>query len=155
MQHLQIEPNHWSITLREERLPRQIEIALTPDERRLRAALAPEGCYLVAAASGTGAIPTTIYGYLVMRPEPLDGIGTITDLIVARAVRRSGIGARLLNVARRWAKEHELTRLMIPVATKNASGVRFCQAVGFTFCGFNDRHYPNQDIAVFFTQSVR
>ncbi|MDZ4763859.1 MAG: GNAT family N-acetyltransferase [Chloroflexota bacterium] len=155
MKIYQPETNQWEITLREERLPRKIEIAFTANERRLRAALSADQCFLIAASSTTDALPSMLFGYLTLRPEPLEGVGMITDIVVARPYRRSGIGARLLNVARRWAKEHDLTRLMLPVQTKNAPGVRFCQASGFSFCGFNDRHYPNQDIAVFFTQSVR
>jgi GNAT superfamily N-acetyltransferase len=153
MQMLQPEPNLWQISLQVERLPRKIDLVIEPNEARLRAALPPDRCFLVAARRlPDGSEPL---GYLVMRPDTLDGIAMITDLIVSRPFRRAGIGSRLLNVARRWAREAGIHRLMIATPTKNYPGIRFCQESGLTFCGFNDRYYPNQDIAVFFSQTVR
>jgi ribosomal protein S18 acetylase RimI-like enzyme len=74
---------------------------------------------------------------------------------VSRPYRRRQIALRLTKAAATWAREHDLSRLMIETQTKNFPGIRFCEAAGFTFCGFNDRYFPNRDIAVFFCQSVR
>lgn len=153
MQMTQPEPNQWQIRLQEERLPRKIDLVMEANEARLRAALPEDRCFLVAAHRS--AETAELLGYLVMRPETADGVAMITDLIVSRPFRRAGIGSRLLNVARRWAREAGIQRLMIPTPTKNYPGVRFCQESGLVFCGFNDRYYPNQDIAVFFSQTVR
>jgi GNAT superfamily N-acetyltransferase len=153
MQMMQPEPNRWQIRLQEERLPRKIDLVIEPNEARLRAALPEDRCFLVAAHRSTET--AEVLGYLVMRPETADGAAMITDLVVSRPFRRAGIGSRLLNVARRWARESGIHRLMIPTPTKNYPGVRFCQESGLVFCGFNDRYYPNQDIAVFFSQTVR
>jgi GNAT superfamily N-acetyltransferase len=147
--------NRWEMTLREERLPRKIEVQLEPNEKRLRAALPAGSCFLAAVSGGVGDLPPELFGYLAMHADTADGVGIMTDIVVSRPYRRSGVGARLVNVARRWAKEYGLGRLTIPTQTKNYPGVRFCQALGFTFCGFNDRYYANQDIAIFFSQSVR
>jgi GNAT superfamily N-acetyltransferase len=153
MQMVQPELNRWQISLQEERLPRKIDLLTEPNEARLRAALPADRCFLVAAHRSPE--KAELLGYLVMRPETADGVAMITDLIVSRPFRRAGIGSRLLNVARRWAREAGIHRLMIATPTKNYPGIRFCQESGLTFCGFNDRYYPNQDIAVFFTQTVR
>jgi GNAT superfamily N-acetyltransferase len=85
----------------------------------------------------------------------LKKLGLIHDLLVTRAARRKQIGLRLIGAARTWAKEHNLYRLMLETQTKNIPSVEFCQAAGFVFSGFNDRYFPNQDVALFFSLSLR
>jgi GNAT superfamily N-acetyltransferase len=140
----------WQMTFKTEHLPRTMEVAYPVDERRLRLALPEEHCFLVALNRDT----QEVIGYLTMRGDPTHRIALVHDLVVSRPFRRNGIGSRLLNVARRWAKERRLTLLSIELQTKNFPGITFCQQMGFTFCGFNDRYFQNQDIAVFFSQSL-
>jgi GNAT superfamily N-acetyltransferase len=94
-------------------------------------------------------------GYLGMYNDSVRQFGLIHDLMVSLPFRRRGIGSRLVHVARQWAREHGLARLLIETQTKNYPGIAFCQQQGFTFCGFNDRYFANQDIAVFFSLSLR
>ncbi len=143
--------DEWEITLRLERLPRVIEVTYSPDENRLRATLPPHHCFIVAVSRDQ----TEIFGYLTMHNDIIRHIGQIEDIVVARALRRHDIGKRLVNAARQWAKEHQITRLTLHTQTKNVPAITFCQRIGFQFCGFNDRYFPNQDIAVFFSQSIR
>lgn len=140
------------IDFKTERLPRTLEAVYPANEDRLRAVLAPEQCFLVATLREDEA---EVLGYLAMRSDPLYRIGQIHDVVVSRQYRHRQIATRLTKIARRWAKEHHLTRLMIETQTTNYPGIRFCEAAGFTFCGFNDRYFPNRDIAVFFSQSIR
>ncbi len=140
------------IDFKAERLPRALDVAAMVDENRLRASLTPDQCFLVAT---TRDADPEIIGYLVMRSDPLYRIGLIQELVVSRPYRRKQIAARLVKVAARWARERDLTSLMIETQTKNYPGILFCEAVGFVFCGYNDRYFPNRDIAVFFSQSVR
>ncbi len=142
----------WRIDFRAERLPRVIDAICEVNEARIRAALLPEHCFLVAT---TREDQPEVIGYLTMRSDRVNHIGWIQDVVVAREYRRHKIGTRLTRVAARWAKEHEFATLMIETQTKNYPGIRFCEAAGFSFCGFNDRYLPNRDIAVFFSQSVR
>jgi GNAT superfamily N-acetyltransferase len=79
----------------------------------------------------------------------------LQDLLVSQAYRRRKIGSRLLNVARNWARQHQLIRLTAELQTMNYPGILFCQRAGLSFCGFNDHYFPNQDIAVFFSESLR
>lgn len=140
------------IMFRRERLPRTLEVEQYGDTVRLRAALAPDQCFLVASLRET---PGEIAGYLTMRHDPFHKVGWIEDLMVARKFRRKGIGSRMIFVARSWAKEHRLSRLTVEIATKNYPAIVFCQTLGFSFCGFNDKYFVNQDIAVFFNQTIR
>jgi GNAT superfamily N-acetyltransferase len=141
----------WQIAFKPQRLPRTLETIYPASESRLRLALPPEHCFLVAAAKDD----REILGYLTMRNDPIYHIALIQDIVVARPYRRQRIGTRLIGIARQWAKEHDLSQLMIENQTKNYLGITFCQQNGFKFCGFNDQYFPNQDIAVFFGQSLR
>jgi len=145
------EVGQWQASFKRENLPRKIELEYPVDEHRLRAALPADHCFLVAQDR----VSDDVLGYLTMSNQPPHRIALIHDLLVAREYRGHGIGTRLLKVARNWAREHDLWQLMVEVQTKNYPGITFCQAAGFSFCGFNDHYFLNQDIAVFFSQSLR
>ena len=145
------EVGQWQISFKRENLPRTIDVEYPVDERRLRAALPDDHCFLIAASREDG----EIVGYLSMQCELPHRIAQVQDLIVSRPYRGNGIGSRLLNVARSWARERDLAQMTIELQTKNFPGIAFCQAAGFAFCGFNDRYFLNGDIAVFFSQTLR
>jgi len=151
----------WQMTIREdganrtmefrrERLPRVMEVEQTLAETRLKAVLPKEHCFLVAVAD-----EADILGLLTMRHDPIHSIGFIYDLVVTESARRHGIGSRLLRVARRWARERQIKRLMIEKQTKNYPAITFCQNAGFVFCGYNDQYFQDNEIAVFFGQALR
>src|SRR5262249_26783239 len=141
----------WTITFNKQRLPRTLEATYSSDEHRLRLALPREHCFLVAVAKDT----PDILGYMTMRQEPVYGVAWIQDVVVSYPYRRRRIGTRLVNIARQWAQEHDLVQIISENNTQNYPGIAFCQQLGFKFCGFNDQYFPNQDIAVFFSQSLR
>jgi ribosomal protein S18 acetylase RimI-like enzyme len=138
------------IIFRKERLPRTNKIDYPSDELRLRLALPPEICYLVAA----GKDEPTMLGYLTLRLQVVHRIALIQDIVVSQQFRRHRIGSRLLAVARRWAKEHKAQQLLVETQTKNYPAIEFLQSQGLRFCGFNDQYFRNRDIAVFFGQSL-
>lgn len=142
----------WRIDFRPERLPRVVDAIAEANEERLRTALLPEHCFLVAT---TREDDPEIIAYLTMHTDRINGIGLVRDIVVSRSYRRHYIATRLSRVAARWAKEHDLNTLMIETQTKNYPSIRFAEAAGFVFCGFNDRYFPNRDIAIFFSQPVR
>ena len=143
-------PGHWQIGFINQHLPRTLETEYIASETRLRAALPTDQCFLVAMTRETN----DSLGYLAMRNDPVHEIARIHDLVVSLPYRRQRIGTRLLTIARQWAKEHKLNSLMIEAATQNFPGIVFAQQSGFKFCGYNDHYFPNQDIAVFFSQSL-
>lgn len=140
----------YQINFSKERLARRNEITHPADDIRLRLALPREICYLVAV----GKDDPIVAGYLTLRPDPIHKIGLIQDIVVARQFRQLGVGSRLLAVARRWAQEQGVKQLMVEVPTKNYPAIQFLQNRGLHFCGFNDRYFRNQDISVFFGQSL-
>lgn len=141
----------WRIDFKTERLPRALTVTYPASEARMRAGLAPDQCFLVATTRDN----PEVIGYLVMRADPLYRFGQVQDVVIAPHFRRQKIGSRLTKIAAQWAREQHLTSLMIETQTKNLPGIRFCEAAGFNFCGFNDRYFLNRDIAVFFSQSLR
>jgi GNAT superfamily N-acetyltransferase len=139
------------ITFQKQHLPRTLETEHVPDERRLRLALPEEHCLLVAAMREGG----ELMGYLSLRHELVYHTAWIQDVVVSRPYRRHHIGTRLVNAARQWVREQGITRVMLETQTRNYPAIQFAQQIGFTFCGFNDHYFPNEDIAVFFSQTLR
>lgn len=143
---------HHQITFQTEKLPRILETSWPLSENRLRLALPDDQCFLVAQGREDS---DDLLGYLVMRVDPIYQIAQMQDLVVSRPFRRHKIGSRLFAVARQWAREHNLVQLTAEVQTRNYPAILFCQQMGLAFCGFNDHYFPNQDIAVFFSGSLR
>ncbi len=141
----------WDIDLKRERLPRKLDLSIPKNANRLRDSLSDDQGFLIAEQRTGGAL----LGYLAMQNDQRHKIGLIHDLVVDRSHRRAQVGMKLLGAARTWAKEQELLRLTVEIQTKNTPAIAFFQAMGFVFCGFNDRYFPNQDIAIFFSLSLR
>jgi len=144
-------PRQWQITFKTERLPRTLETEHKPNTERIRLALPPEQCFLVAASREGN----EMLGYLTMRNDPVYRAALIQDVVVSQPYRRRRIATRLFSVARQWAKEHNLIQMTVECLTHNHPGIMFCQQAGFKFCGYNDQYYPNHDIAIFFSQTLR
>ena len=140
-----------TITLRQERLPRTMEVSLPPiTEATLTHALKPNHAFLVAAAKET----PTVYAYLLMSHDPFTHTATIRNILVGNSYRRAGLATRLLRVARRWATARNIPKLFAETQTKNYPSIQLLQKNGFSFCGYSDQHFDNQDIAVFFVLRV-
>ncbi|MFN8459139.1 MAG: GNAT family N-acetyltransferase [Anaerolineae bacterium] len=131
------------------RLPRpmRVEYPRSPDE--LLHHWQREECFLVARPS-----EDEILGFLDAWPHPWQKLLWVANLVVDQSQRRKGIGSRLLKAGRRWAAEHNLNQLMLEIQTKNYPAIAFAQKHGFQFCGYNERYYPNGDIALFFSLSI-
>jgi ribosomal protein S18 acetylase RimI-like enzyme len=138
-----------AIAFRTVRLPRTMRVANPRDLKALTDEFERrDGLHLVAEDG-------SIVGYLGLTRQTVSGAGWITHLAVTREQRRRGIGSKLIEAATRWGREHGLTRLIVETQTKNYPAIHFCQRLGFSFCGYHDRYYRNQDIALFFARSIR
>jgi GNAT superfamily N-acetyltransferase len=131
------------------RLPRsmQVEYPRSPDE--LVDHWKQDTCFLVAHNGDD-----EIMGFVDAQPQLEQGLLWIFNLVVDKAYRQQGVGTLLLKAARQWAVQHQLRKIMIELQTKNHPGISFALKHGFLFCGFNERYYPNGDIALFFYQSM-
>ena len=145
-----IPPEGHQVTFRKDGLPRAMQSEHPVDELRLHLALPQENCYLVAVNKDDA----TILGYLTMRYDLIHQIALIQDIVVDQEFRGVGIGSRLLGIARQWAAEHDAGKLMVEIPTTNYPAIHFIQNHGLRFCGFNDQYFRNQDISVFFGQTI-
>lgn len=133
-----------SITFRTVRLPRSMRVAFPRDSQQLLEAWNRRVCFLVAEEAGL------LKGYLNLTFAAAPETGWIADFAVDRRFRRSGVGSVLLASAAHWARQNNLGRLIVETQSKNYPAICFAQKHGMAFCGYNDRYYPNQDVALFF-----
>lgn len=144
--------NQRQILFNTERLPRTMEVNYPVKPEQLTMALPAEHGFLVAVNRTDGYEETL--GYLVLRTDTVNHVAHIHALVVSKPYRRQRIATRLTRVAIKWAKERQLTRMIVETQTKNYPAIQFCLEYGFGFSGFNDHYFYNQDIAVFFSRSL-
>ena len=138
-----------AVSFRSIRLPRSMRVEYPHDRAQLVASWRRCDGFLVAHLN------ERIVGYVALRAHAAEGLAWACDMVVQRASRRQGVGLALVNEANHWAKLRGLRWMVVEAQTKNYPAICFCQKNGFSFCGFNDHYYPNQDIAVFFARSLR
>jgi GNAT superfamily N-acetyltransferase len=66
-----------------------------------------------------------------------------------------GVGSVLLAAALQWARANGLLRVVLETQSKNYPAICFAQKHGLVYCGYNDRYYPNQDVALFFGANLK
>jgi ribosomal protein S18 acetylase RimI-like enzyme len=100
-------------------------------------------------------VDNEVRGYVDLLARPWQRMGWVANVAVDRGYRRQGIGIKLMQHARHWARKQGLQVILAEATTKNYPALCFYQKLGFQFCGFNDHYYTNQDIALFFVQELR
>jgi GNAT superfamily N-acetyltransferase len=131
------------------RLPRPMRVSYTRDPERLTADWTRRVCFLVAEQDGV------VKGYLNLVLAPAAETGWIVDCVVERRFRRAGVGSVLLAAGAQWSRANRLKRLVLEMQSKNYPASTFAQKHGLVFCGYNDRYYPNQDVALFFGMTLK
>lgn len=137
----------WHVSFRITRLPRSLELVAesgVPSQD-----VAARGLWLVAESDGRPV------GYLTLWGRPEQRFGYLQMVAVHRPYRRRGIGLGLLGEARHWAELQGLVRLLTDVPARNFAAICLLQEVGFSLCGYNDSYYPNGEIALLFSATLR
>jgi ribosomal protein S18 acetylase RimI-like enzyme len=142
-----------AVAFRTMRLPRPVHVAYPRDQEELLKAWHRRDCFLVA--TDKDGEEKKIVGYLTMTAQEWHKTGWVADLVVAPEHRRQGRATRLLRAGQTWARRAGLRRLTVEIQTKNYPAICFLERHGFCFCGYNDRYYTNEDIALFFTLDLR
>lgn len=137
-----------SVAFRTVRLPRPMKVPYPRDVKQLNTGW--NACDAMLVADDNRALA----GYAALAKRGAQSTAWVQDLVVTRTARRKGVGSALLAGVMRWAREEKLAWIMIEVQTKNYPAIQFCQKQGFTFCGYNDHFFANQDIAIFFAKAV-
>lgn len=137
------------VRFRPAQLPRSMKVVYPRQNEALMQSWMQHAFFLVAIWD------EIVIGYVNVKLEESQETAWVADLIVESSHRLRGVGKMLLKGARQWALEQNLRRLIVETQTKNYPAIQFLQKRGMVFCGYNDLYYPNQDIAVFFGQSLR
>lgn len=138
-----------SVAFRHVRLPRSMRVEYPRDADALAADWRMRDGLLIAERKSEKV------GYLSLGTDAALCRVRIGDLVVSRAHRRTGVGSALIGAAMRWGRDRKLKQIVAEAQTKNHPAISLFNKLGFTFCGFNDRHFLNQDIAIFFSRTVR
>jgi len=138
-----------TVTFQPARLPRSTKVLYPRTGDTLYNSWNGHACFLVAEWE------EDVVAYVNIRYEQTIEAAWIADLVVDRAFRLKGMGTALLRAAREWALAQQVRRLIVETQTKNFPAISFLQKRGLTLCGYNDLYYPNQDIALFFGQTLR
>jgi GNAT superfamily N-acetyltransferase len=138
-----------SVTFRRVRLPRVMRGRYPRSLDELLARWEQGEVVLLAEDEGW------VAGYLHLVVQAGEGAAWARNLAVAPPLRRRGIGTALLQSAAEWLGQQNVGQLLLEMTTKNYPAICFAQKLGFSFCGYNDRYYANQDIVLFFAKSLR
>jgi len=130
------------------RLPRTIEVTYPRTARDIKEDLYTLKGVLVAQTDDV------LLGYAQVTFTSSDQGAWLRNWMVDAPARRHGIGTALLKQVMQWAKLRGANHLMVESTTRSYGGIQLLQSRGFLFCGFNDRYYPSQDIAIFFGQNL-
>jgi ribosomal protein S18 acetylase RimI-like enzyme len=136
------------VSFREVRLPRSMRVEYPYDTTRLADEWKTRSIILVAERE------EETVGYVSLSVGQSPGMIMVSDFAVLRRLRRHGIGAVLLRAAQTWSAEQNADRLVLEMQSKNYPAICLAYKLGFEFCGYNDRYYANQDIALFFAKRV-
>lgn len=135
-----------SVKFREIRLPRSMKVDY-PRSVDLFADTWKEKDVVLVAESEEEPV-----GYLALSRGGAPGISLVTDFAVLRRFRRHGVGSALVRGGFVWLEQNKGGQLILEMQSKNYPAICLAYKLGFEFCGYSDRYYRNQDIALFFAK---
>ncbi|MBN1371599.1 MAG: GNAT family N-acetyltransferase [Anaerolineaceae bacterium] len=138
------------VRFNEVRLPREARIEYPRTAGQILDESIPEKQVILTASS-----EGQLVGFARIADHIFPKTAWIKDCVVNEPARRRGIGTALLVGVQEWALERNFRRLTMELQSKNYPGVQLAQKMGYAFAGYSDHYYMNQDIALFFTLSLR
>lgn len=94
-------------------------------------------------------------GYIKISLQTDCKVARVTDIAVLTNLRRQGIASGLLLAAMNLAKNRQMLYLDLEIQSRNDPAIMMANKLGFSFSGFQDHYFPNQDLAIFFSRFVR
>ena len=137
------------INFREIRLPRIMRVTYPRSPDLLADEWSKRLQVLVAEKDGR------VCGYSALMKAPAPGAVWLTDLVVGLPERRTGVGSGLLLESMRWSAASGFDRIFAELQSKNYPAVSLLKKFGFSFSGYSDSYFPDQDIALFFVGDCR
>ncbi len=146
---MQLKESEWShsVDFTRLRLPREMSVAF-PFRPIEISAMLYRAQYMLVATRGDA---DEIIGYVAGGIEAWRQSLSVNLLLVRKNARRQGVGQKLLSAVRAFAEENGATRIDFSVQTKNDPAIKLLRRQGAILCGYNDRLYPNGDIALLYT----
>lgn len=146
---MQLTESEWShgVEFSRLRLPRKMSVTFPFRPAEINAMLYRAQYMLVATLDETD----EIIGYVMGSIEPWRQSLNIDLLLVRKDARRQRVGQKLLGAVRALALENEAMHINFSVQTKNDPAIKLARQQGAILCGYNDRLYPNGDIALLYT----
>jgi ribosomal protein S18 acetylase RimI-like enzyme len=138
--------SEWSITLRCQRLPR--EVVVEPPGARL------DVVWKRAAAVFVAGEEETLLGFVALARVDERPAAHVARLVVAPAARRRGVGRALVRAAAQWANTEGLTALTAHCSARNHPAVKFYGRAGFSFSGCSVSYYPRGEAALFWERPL-
>lgn len=138
-----------AVAFREVRLPRPMQVAYPRDPEKLADEWTHRLALLLAEA---GEKPI---GYLSLVDGLAEKSGWVMDLVVDVRYRRMGVGTRLMKAAIDWCRANAQDRIFVEMQSKNYPAIQLVRKLGFSFSGFSDRYYRDEDIVLFFAHDLR
>ena len=137
------------ITFRQLKLPRSVRVEYPRIPSWLANDWKDRSCLLVALLKGE------VVGYTSINLNIASHSSWMTDLVIMRRVRRQGIGSALVLAGQDWSRHKRSLRMVMEIQPKNYPAICLAQKLGYDLCGYNDHYFPNHDIALFFSKSLR
>ena len=137
------------IIFRQLKLPRSVRVEYPRSPAQLANDWKGRSCVLVAALQGE------VVGYASMMLTIAPQTSWMTDLVIMRRLRRQGIGSALVLAGQDWARHKRCYRMVLEVQPKNYPAICLAHKLGYDLCGYNDHYFPNHDIALFFSKTLR
>ena len=135
-------------TFTEVRLPRPMTVSYPRDNNHLIENQNNFSVVLVAE------VDKQLAGYITSVIEPSWQIAVVPDLVVSKAYRRKEVGTSLIQGLQAWGRQNNIGQLQIEMQSKNYPASQLVNKLGYEFCGYSDRYYPNRDITLFFSKRL-
>jgi ribosomal protein S18 acetylase RimI-like enzyme len=144
-----LEDGQINVNFRQTRLPRPVRVEYSGHPLLNQENWSRYQAVLVAT---TGDVPV---GYVGISDQFAPRTLWVTDCAVREDMRRQGIGTALILAAQEWGAENGFRKAILEMQSKNHPAIQLARKLGYEFCGYNDHYYLNQDIALFFSRSLR
>ncbi len=145
-----LEDGQISISFRQMRLPRPVRVDYFGSHPLLN-----QENWSRYQAVLVATIAEAMVGYIGISDQFAPRTLWVTDCAVREDMRRQGIGTALILAAQEWGVENGFRKAILEMQSKNHPAIQLAHKLGYEFCGYNDHYFPNQDIALFFSKSLR
>jgi len=149
---LQIQMNNDESTpgasFRKVRLPRMSTIQYPRNEEDLIKS------WQLSSSIFVGIIKNEFVAYIGLEEIPSSFLVRVRDIVVSPDHRRLGIASGLILAAEKWAASRNFSMMIMEMQPKNNPAISLARKLGYAFSGFQNKYFPNQDMAIFFEKYI-